>query len=46
MSKNVIQAILGGVLGFVFVVNGMTFLTWGFWAILVLALAMRFVGDE
>ena len=46
MSKNVIQTILGGVLGFVLVVNGMTFLTWGFWVAIGLALAMRFVGDE
>lgn len=46
MSKTLIQAILGGALGCVLAVNGLVFDTWGFWAVIALALAMRFVGDE
>jgi hypothetical protein len=46
MSKNVIQMILGGVLGLVLAINGLSILTPGFWIIIGLALAMRFVGDE
>jgi hypothetical protein len=46
MSKNVIQALLAGALGMVLAINGITFLTWGFWVAIGLALAMRFVGDE
>ena len=38
--------ILGGVLGLVLAMNGITFLMPGFWIIIGLALAMRFVGDE
>jgi hypothetical protein len=46
MNKTLIQVILGGALGCVLAVNGLTFLTWGFWVVVGLALAMRFVGDE
>ncbi len=46
MSKNVIQLILGAVMGLVLAVNGLTVLTWGFWVVFGLALCMRFVGDE
>ena len=46
MSKFTIQCILGGVLGMVLAANGLSILTWGFWAVILLALAMRLVGDE
>ena len=46
MNKNLIQTILAGALGCVLAFNGMAFDTWGFWVVVVIALTMRFVGDE
>ena len=46
MNKGLIQCILGGAMGCVLAVNGITFLTWGFRVVILLALAMRLVGDE
>lgn len=46
MNRGLIQIMLGGVMGLVLAINGLSFLTWGFWAVILLALAMRLVGDE
>jgi len=46
MNKFAIQCILGAVMGMVLALNGLTILTWGFWVVILLALAMRLVGDE
>lgn len=46
MNKGLLQAILGGVLGGVLAFNGVAFDTWGFWAVIAIASAMRFVGDK
>jgi hypothetical protein len=46
MSTFAIQFILGGALGLVLAANGLTIRTWGFWVVVLLVLAMRFVGDE
>jgi hypothetical protein len=35
-----IRIALGGLLGWVLAINGLTVLTWGFWAVFVIALAM------
>lgn len=46
MSKFTIQCILGALMGMVLAANGLSVLTWGFWVVILLALAMRLVGDE
>ena len=46
MNKNLLKLILGAALGMVLAINGLTILTWGFWVVFFLALAMRLVGDE
>lgn len=46
MNRGLIQIILGGVMGMVLAINGLSILTWGFWVVILLALAMRLVGDE
>lgn len=40
-----IRALLGALLGLVLAVNGITFLTWGFWAVVIIALVMAHVED-
>jgi len=40
-----IRALLGGLLGLVLAVNGLSVLSWGFWAVVIIALVMAHVED-
>jgi len=38
----VIRIVLGGLLGGILAINGLTILTWGFWAVFVLTFGLVF----